>query len=814
MTFVKRAKCEQQDSLPLSIMRHHKSTPASHAFCHALLSLSLVAAFDSARAQSITSMSRIFNPTTGTVQSETRDGVTTNYTYTATGDLQTVTDAAGVVTHYSNYKLGIAQTEVHAEGLPEQVTLYREVNNLGCITSVTDGEGNKTLFGRDALCRETSLTPANAGAVGATIALLPYSASGPETETLTRGNYTNVKTFDGLGRLVQTVGDGVKITRQYDALGRKKFESYPVDPSVVTPAGTSFQYDALSRLTLLTHADGTFNKYEYQANAAGSPQTKSTDERGDVVLQTMRSFGEPDEAELMVINTPVAATDVTLTRNVRGQVLTAVQGGFTRTYNYDSRFYLISEINPETGTTTYGRNAVGDLISVQVGSAGTTYADVNGLGQIYAVRYPDSSKNVAQSWYRTGKHKSASNGTSTWNWTYDADLNLVNEDLSVGGQDFSTTYTFDGNDRLSSIAYPKKGSVLDLAPDALGRPTKVGSYVTTVAYYPTGQIQSMTYANGVVTAMVPDNRMRPWTVSVGKGGGNAYAGLTTLYDGANNLTSVTDSANASNTRTYGYDGIDRVTRVSAAGTDYPLTYDGSGNITQQTWGGTLNYAYDPTTNRLNSTSGAKAGAYSYDARGNVSSNGLVSFQYDDNSRLRCAKCGSTDQIVYDYDALGMRLSRTKGGQTVYQAYSSSGDLLMEFNAAANQRQEHIYLQGKKVATSTQAAYFATTVTLATSAVAVQPGNAVTLTAAVSGGRTPDGTVNFYDNGNFIGSGTIHGTTVSLTTGALAFGYHNFTASYAGDGANAMSNTALATRIESGAVTATILSIINSILLSD
>jgi len=46
----------------------------------------------------------------------------------------------------------------------------------------------------------------------------------------------------------------------------------------------------------------------------------------------------------------------------------------------------------------------------------------------------------------------------------------------------------------------------------------------------------------------------------------------------------------------------------------------------------------------------------------VTSNGLIGFQYDDNARLRCAKCGSADQITYDYDSLGMRLSRTKGGR--------------------------------------------------------------------------------------------------------------------------------------------------------
>lgn len=119
-----------------------------------------------------------------------------------------------------------------------------------------------------------------------------------------------------------------------------------------------------------------------------------------------------------------------------------------------------------------------------------------------------------------------------------------------------------------------------------------------------------------------------------------------------------------------------------------------------------------------------------------------------------------------------------------------------------------------MATSTQSAYFATTVSLATSASTINPGQTVALAATVSGGRSPDGAVNFYDNGVFIGSGTIAGGKATLTTAALNFGYHNFSATYAGDGANAVSSTTVATRVESGRVTATIMSIINSLLLDD
>lgn len=793
-------------------MNRNDDSSCASVLRQTLLVFSLAAAYAPAHGQLTTSLSRIYDPVTGKVQSETRDGVATSYTYHPTGDLWTVTNALGVVTRYSNYKRGIAQTEVRAEGRPEQVTLYREVDDKGCVTSQTDGEGNKTQYGRDASCRVTSITPPKPGSAMTTVVYKPYdTTTGHETETRTRGNHTIVKTFDGFGRLLQEVGGGVKRTWRYDALNRKKFQSYPVDASVANPGGTSFDYDALSRVMRITHVDGSFQQFDFQTSVSGSPQIRITDERGNVTTQTLRAFGDPDDAELMAIGTPEPAADVVMRRNVRDQITQVDQGGLSRVYGFDSRFYLTSVVNPETGTTTMGRNDLGELTSLSVGNSGTTYYDINGLGQITGIRYPNSAHNVSKTWYRNGKAKTATTATSALSWTHDPNGNLTEETLNVGGHEFLTSYGYDTNDRREWIQYPKRGSRVTFAPDVLGRPTQAAPFVTEVGYHPNGVIKSMTYANGVRTEVAPDVRQRPRTIAVGRNGGSAYVGMTIDYDTENNVTGVTDTANSNNNRSYGYDGIDRLNRVTVGGVDYPIVYDGVGNIHQQNFGGTLNYTYHPTNNRLTGTSGLRATAYSYDARGNITSDGNLTFEYDDFSRLRCAKCFTPDRIDYDYDGLGMRLSRTKGGQTTLQTYAGNGDLLLEFEPATNERREHVYLKGQKVATLTGSAYFATTLNLTVSAASIIPGQTVTVTATVSGGRTPGGTVNFYDNGVLLGSATVVNGQATFTTSALGFGYHRITAAYAGDGANAVSNTAAATQIESGAVGATITGIINMLL---
>jgi hypothetical protein len=71
-----------------------------------------------------------------------------------------------------------------------------------------------------------------------------------------------------------------------------------------------------------------------------------------------------------------------------------------------------------------------------------------------------------------------------------------------------------------------------------------------------------------------------------------------------------------------------------------------------------------------------------------------------------------------------------------------------------------------------------TLAVSTSGTPSTYGRLVTFTATVSSG--PTGTVTFYDGGSFIGTGTISGTTTTLSTSALLAGSHSISASWAGN----------------------------------
>ncbi len=85
---------------------------------------------------------------------------------------------------------------------------------------------------------------------------------------------------------------------------------------------------------------------------------------------------------------------------------------------------------------------------------------------------------------------------------------------------------------------------------------------------------------------------------------------------------------------------------------------------------------------------------------------------------------------------------------------------------------------------------ASTIALTASPNPAQAGQTVTLTATVTG-FPPTGTVNFYDGGVLLGTGTLSGSSPDLaafSTASFAAGNHSITASYSGDVNNAASTT--------------------------
>jgi YD repeat-containing protein len=636
-------------------------------------------------------IARTFDPN-GNMLSETRAGVTTGYTYTSQGDVASRTNARNKTWSYADHFRGIPQTE----NQPEAVAVTRVVSPAGNITSDTDGELATTGYSYDGLNRVTGVTHAFGNPVTVTWT--------QNTRTVSRGAYREVTTYDGFAREARidhtdtARAETVSQVFNYDSLGRRSFASYLNNPT----RGTGYEYDIENQLLAVFH----------EANPAVSTWTSLREyfyavdtvhvinERNFEFRFKYRSYADPGKRELIKVtpvSLPAATTDIT--RNLTGQLTSVTQDGVTRTYGYDTHFYLTSIVDPETGTTTLGRDAVGNMTSRQVAGSGVTTYVYDDRNRNTAINYPAGTPSVVLTYFKDDKPKSTDNGFARCDYTYDANKNLKTDALAIGARTFLTQYGYDANDALASLTYGS-GRVVSYGPDAFGRPRQAGPYITSVAYHPNGQPSSIAYANGVTTAIGLNTRQWPSTLSIAKSP-TTFNNQTYLYDPLGNVSSISDSANSSYNRGMGYDALDRLSSISGPWGGGSIGYDGRGNITSQALGAfNLAYTYDPASQRLTSVSGSKAYNLTYDAYGNVANNGSTSFAYNDAPNLRCANCGLPNEIAFDYDGKNQRVRLLKGGVETFFVYGAGGQLLAE-ETPNSKLKEYVYLGGKQVAVREQ-----------------------------------------------------------------------------------------------------------------
>ena len=629
------------------------------------------------------------------LKSETRAGVATNFLYTAEGDLASRTDARQKTTNYSNYFRGIPRTETQPEG----VVFTRAVSSAGNVSSETDGELVTTSFDYDGLSRITGITHPLGNPV-----TVDWLAT---TRTVSRGAYREVKTYDGFGREISQENTdtltGEVITQTYlvDALGRRTYASYPN-----ASKGTGFSYDMLNRLIYV------FNEYvpPSPSNLFGSWANSRyhdyfsylvqvVNEKGFQYLYTYRIYGDPDSRDLIGITDPLSNIEnTTITRNIAGQMITIKQDGVTRTYGYDTRFYLTSITEPETGVTTMERDNVGNMTSRKVGTSGLTNYTYDDRNRVTNITYPVGTPAVTKVYYKDDNLKSIDNGVAKREYVYDFNKNLRSETLTVDAKPFLAQYAYNTNDVLSTLTYGS-GQVVDYAPDAFGRARKASPYVTVADYHPAGSPKSFTYANGVQSIVGINGRQWPSTLQIVKSGD--LFNMTYLYDTVGNVSSITNTVDSAYNRTMTYDNLDRLKTVSGPWGSGTIAHEFRGNITSQNFGTyNLSYVYDTVSQRLQSVSGSKAKTMSYDTYGNVVGNGAMSFAFNDDATMRCAKCGLADEILYDYDGMNQRVRSKTGGASTFFVSGQGGQLLWEETPTIIK--EYIYLGGKQVATREQA----------------------------------------------------------------------------------------------------------------
>ena len=491
----------------------------------------------------------------------------------------------------------------------------------------------------------------------------------------------------------------------------------------------------------LEHPDGAFRSYAF---GLGGLQVSETDERGKQTDYIYRAYGHPDNSRVLKNILSPDNLCTLIGYNTLGQATYVHQGdidpdsggclGFTRYLTYDTRYFLSSEDNPETGITTYGRDELGNMTSRQVGASGVTSFTYDGRNRLTFTDYPGTTPDVTRQYDENDNLLRVENADSLHLYLYDANDNLDTEMIGIGGNTFTIGYTYNQNDALATVLYPS-GRLLSYAPDAFGRPRQAAPYVTAVDYHPSGQIQQLSYANGQTTEMTLNNRL--WVQRMHSHGAAEATDLTYLYDSIGNVESIADAIDTVNNRALVYDANNRLTSANGQWGTASFTYSARGDIEDKQVNSTLtknfyqqvqlltDILYNPTFDGTYWSSG-RYDLLSYDDYGNIAeieshdaaeifNNGIIEqtyYTYDDAANLRQVhrvNYSAFPSIVtthdYGYDGNNLRVSKSTSDvlgvtQTQY-AYAKNGNLLGEYEPATSVQygKEYFYLGSQLIASA-------------------------------------------------------------------------------------------------------------------
>lgn len=668
-----------------------------------------------------------------------------SYTFNAQGQLASFTDGNSKTTTLGNYKRGIPQ----AIGYPDSTSQTLAVDDFGQISAITDQAGNTTSYTYDAIGRLASISyPA-----GDEQAWLPKTftydyVTGAERgiagahwrRTISKGASRAVTFFDAYLRpvladsYIDGVASSISSTRtDYDWKGQKAFQSFAKaravntsDPVVGLSAnlgsdplvGVVTQYDALGRATASIQTSQAGNLTTATAYLSGA-RKQVTDPKGYSTITSYQVFDTPSYDVVIGVQAPEGVNQ-TITRDIHGHPRAIHQWGtgagvtmdVTKKLFYDSYYRLCRTYEPESNSEVMAYDpannvewtAAGQAFDLnytgcgqeQVAAAAKTTRVYDPMNRVQKLETPAGTPQTLYTYDPLGNIKTAETGIATWAGTRNKLGLLMSEQLGVTGNGINViSYTHDAYGSTKTVSYPD-ATVVDYAPDALGRPTKAGAYASNVQYFPDGDIASFIFGNNTLYLVEKNDRQLLKNFSYAQGS-TFNLSQDYSYDANGNITAITDLANAGQrSKSMTYDQLNRLTSATSPlwnGTE-SYAYDALNNIRSRTLVGAVNtYNYDGS-NRLTSISGAQPMTLGYDDRGNViNKNGNTLVFNDKNQLTSIPGFGS-----YDYDASGRRVRKSKpNGDTTYYFYTQGGQLLYALDTATAKATSYIYLGKKMIA---------------------------------------------------------------------------------------------------------------------
>jgi RHS repeat-associated protein len=594
-----------------------------------------------------------------TSQTDPLNGVM-SYVYDAVGNRTSVTDANNhtTTTVYDALYRPVTVTD------PNNHTTTTTYDAVGNVLSLTDSLDHATTFVYDALNRRITATDAllHATQYGYDAAANLTSTTDPSTGSGQAGVVTRFE-YDSLSRLSAVV-ENYQPTAGTDAQTNVRSEfTYDANGNRLTIQDgnghiSTSTYDELNRL--VQEADPLGNTWTYTFDAVGN-RTSVTDANLAVTQYVYDAANR-----LTDIDYPDPDPDVAFTYDNSGRRLTMTDGAGTTTWTYDPLNRPTAVQDPFNAIVGYGYDAVGNRTSL-------TYPG----GSLVNYTYDNANRLTTVT----------SDQLSVASYQYDDADRLMSIERP---NNVNTTYTYDDANHLTALTH-----ALGIQPlasyqysyDPVGNRTQAIEQMVvpgTAFNQPISDGHFASYAFQPASApKTPTPTLTPTPSFTPTPGSTATPSFTPTVTDTPTITptptdtptpsptaSVTPSQTPTITPTptntavppvqttvtinYVYDPLYRLKEANYSdGKFYHYSYDSVGNrLTQQSQLSNDTYTYDDA-NRLTNLN---ALTYTWDANGNLLSDGTNSYAYDSANRLTTiSNPGSAS--TFSYNGLGDRLTQ-------------------------------------------------------------------------------------------------------------------------------------------------------------
>jgi RHS repeat-associated protein len=388
-------------------------------------------------------------------------------------------------------------------------------------------------------------------------------------------------------------------TNTYDSHGNLTSVTSPAPGGGASTSVTQFAYNSLGELTQITDPLGHATNVAYNSvgliSSITDPQSNVTtytyDSRGNRTnitdaLSHVTSFTYDSGSRLTQITYPDSTT-MAFTYDYRGR-RTAVtdQNGKTTSYTYDAADRLTSATDAASHVTTYAYDTESNLLSITDASGHATNFGYDAFGRVTQTTFPSNN-------FETYAYDADDNLTSktdrkgqTIQYVYDAlnrltqkaypDTTTVEYIYDLAGKTDSsgtTSYTWDYENRLTSVNLPNSGGTVTFRYDPFGRRVQKvyatsSSTATTNYFYDRDNETEEVSASGSIVGRYVD------TENIDEFLAQSRSGATSFYeaDGLGSVTSLTNGSGAI-ANSYTYDSFGKLIASSGTVTN-PLQYAG------------------------------------------------------------------------------------------------------------------------------------------------------------------------------------------------------------------------------------------------